>query len=109
MDYGPRRPIGMMPYRRRQDGLGALERREEKKVCINIVAILTILVAIHNSPAHHQLLVLGIGFVTAMITRATAIRNIAWMAHPPINKVLMYRKSDNFIMCIGIITSYILL
>jgi cobalamin synthase len=93
MEQRPRRPIGLMPYRRRQDGLGALERREEKKLWMNIIAILTILVTIANSPAHQQILIVGVGFVTAMIARATAIRSIAWVAHPPINKVLIFRRS----------------
>ena len=87
---GERRSIGQMPYRRRQDGLSALERQEEHDLWANAVAILTLLIAVANNPLHNHILVAGTALVAALIARATAMRTIAWNAHAPIDKVSFF-------------------
>jgi hypothetical protein len=50
---GERRPTGQMPYRRRQDGNTALDRREIASLCTSVamlLASLTILMNIPNQP-----------------------------------------------------------
>jgi len=78
---GERRSIGQMPYLRRQDGLSAIERREERALW---TVILALAVAVAQAPPNVQVVVLPL--LALLAARATALRVCAWAAPPPIDK-----------------------
>ena len=82
-----RRSIGQMPYRRRQDGLCGMERREELQLWTMIISILTVLAAAANNPLLNHVVAGGLVLVGAMIAQATALRTMAWNRHDRIDKV----------------------
>ena len=82
-----RRSIGQMPYRRRQSGLSAMDRRKEQELWTLALTLLTALAAIAINPIHHQLFVAGLALAAALVTQATAMRNVAWNPHAAIDKV----------------------
>ena len=77
---GERRSIGQMPYLRRQDGLSAIERGEERAIW---TVILAIAVAVAQAPPKVLVVVLPL---LALLAARAALRVCAWAAPPPIDK-----------------------
>ena len=70
MNQGERRGVGQMPYRRRQDGKTAIERREELELWGLIVGILTALVGLAVNPANAPLVAAAAATVAGLMATA---------------------------------------
>ena len=88
-----RRSVGQMPYRRRQDGLCAMERREEVKLWTLIISLLTVLVAAAANPALQGIVAGGLVLVGGLIARANAMRTMVWNPHGNIDKVAKFKRA----------------
>ena len=88
---GPRRPIGQMPFRRRHDGLSALERREEQQLLATAVSLLGIVAL---SPLLIQPIILALAI--AILTKAAAMRVIIWNPLPAVDRANYDRDVDSF-------------
>ena len=82
-----RRPVGRMPYRRRQLGKTAHERRTEVKLWTVILGILTLLGALVANPANAPIVAAGLAAVGGLIAAANTLRVVVWDAHAPIDHV----------------------
>ena len=82
-----RRSIGKMPYRRRQDGKSANERRAEVKLWTVILGILSLLAALVANPANAPIVAAGLAAVGGLIAAANTLRAVVWDDNAPINHV----------------------
>ena len=90
MNQGERRAVKEMPYRRRQDGKTAIERREETKLWGLVVGILTVLVGLAVNPANAPQVAAAAATVAGLMTAAPAMRTVVWDDHAPIDHVSFY-------------------
>ena len=75
-----------MPVRRRQDGLTAADRREESRLWMQIVELLTYL---NGMVGNIPFLIAGLAFVVGLIANVEAMRRVDWLPHPAIDKVFV--------------------
>ncbi len=77
-----------MPYKRRQDGLTAADRRLESRLWNELLAFLAILGNLAINPALNALaLIAGLVTALALLTRVSAMRIVQWQPHARIDKV----------------------
>lgn len=78
-----------MPFRRRQDGLTASDRRLEEKLWRDLLAFLAIVHGLAaNAVLNGPLIIASLVVATALLTRVTAMRVMIWQPHGRINKVV---------------------
>ena len=83
---GERRSTGVMPYRRRQHGLTALDRREETFLWSASLTLLTAIGIFINLPDYDNALLVGaMALVPAFVARAAT-----WKANLPIDKAINF-------------------
>jgi hypothetical protein len=83
-----KRSIHSMPYKRRGEGVCAIERNEERTLWETIFDLLDrALVAL---PLNNNILQEVVGVIVGLKNRVDAIRNFVFLPHPPINKVVLY-------------------
>jgi hypothetical protein len=99
-----RASIGKMPYRRRHDGISAIERHEETELWESITEFLNFLNTINNN-VPLQIIGLGMQFLISLMDMALAIRTCVRNPHHKViyyiitflNMVLiLYLKAFNF-------------
>jgi hypothetical protein len=85
-----RTSVGTMPFRRRQDGISAIERHEERELWDVITCFFNFLnndVINNNIHVPFEIIGLGIQFLMTLMDLAIAIRTCVRNAHPVIDKV----------------------
>jgi len=85
------RSIGKMPYRRRSDGLSAIERNQMHKLLDSAINLMNI---IGNLPAAARAITMVL--VTALLTRVALMRTTFWAPLPDIDTTNYNRGLDSF-------------
>ncbi len=85
------RYMGKMPYRRRSDGLSAIERNQMHKLLDSAINLMNI---IGNLPAAARAITMVL--VTALLTRVALMRTTFWAPLPDIDTTNYNRGLDSF-------------